>query len=348
MNRKDIFDAFDTIGVDLEKKEQIKNKIEMSVSPNNNRDISCIYKYAIIAAFIVIFNIPCVVYAEEINNYITQFFDKVGFLTREERISDYIEKNVYEDSDGHIKMSVKEVLCDQKSFRAIILYEAIDDIGKEWIEEYKSGILKEKKPVSLIITGNVSGIIDVEEVEEFTTETTICMDFFCDWANEIDEITMNLFYDMTENSKSTIISVSENVEVKEYRLVGDNDVDIYYSAEYVRISKMSCIVYGKQNNLYKYEKNDYYTNGSFLVSDVKFPNVIIHCKNSSDYVLDGWSLIPATNEDGEIDTDSHHGCDTYIVSGTYYDENLKQLQYIEINNIESITINGNNFTLEEY
>ena len=138
MDKEQLNRAFDSIQTSSQKKEQILGELENMyssdfLSEKKKRDRTkkaWMKKLSAAAAIIVALVIPGAIYADDIRDFF------MGFLNRDAQITEYVKQNVYEDSDGHLKMTVEELLSDQKMVRAVISYEALDDEGIQWLQDF--------------------------------------------------------------------------------------------------------------------------------------------------------------------------------------------------------------------
>ncbi|MBQ4166032.1 MAG: DUF4179 domain-containing protein, partial [Oscillospiraceae bacterium] len=60
-------------------------------------------------------------------DYLTNLFADNEALVSE------IQSNVFEDSDGHVKITVEQLLSDGRHIHAAVHYEALDKRGEQWL-----------------------------------------------------------------------------------------------------------------------------------------------------------------------------------------------------------------------
>lgn len=352
-----------------EKEKENGNEAGNAVYGTTHRKkASWVKRLATTAAVLAALSIPATIYADEIKEFFT------GVLGRNEQVAEYVRQNVYEDSDGHLRMMVKELLSDQKAVRAVITYEALDEEGKEWIQNFDErdydwdGIYGEfndengfsHSALSLMPSEIASASFGFQELKEYRTDSTLCIQFMYDVSEPAEQQTAIFYYPMTHKKYCQAeLNVEPNMEVKEYRLVGDTNVNKYYDALYVRLSDLSLVIYGTQKGLYEHRT---YATGGYsqrtLVPeeerDEVSPKVTLHFKDGTEHsLMYGWSLGPVMDHSGNIDSAGHRGADVHIYSVSFgeefaMDDNEIQQLSIQADDVESITINGHDFTLEEY
>lgn len=180
-------------------------------------------------------------------------------------------------------------------------------------------------------------------------------------ANEVDapvELEQAyLYYPMThEIFRQTTLQVEPNMEIKEYQLIGDTDVNEYYDAMYIRISDLSYVIYGKQKGLYEHRKlsgGGYSQKILIPYADRIIPDVTLHFNGKEDYDSEiGFALCPVMDQMGNIATESHRGADTIICQEIFDQEQFlgdsETMLSLESEDLKGITINGHYFTLKAY
>lgn len=355
--------------ISSEKEKENGNETGNVICGTHRKKASWVKRFAIMATILVALSIPVTIYADEIKTFFTEV------LGRNEQVAEYVRQNVYEDSDGHLRMMVKELLSDQKAVRAVITYEALDEEGKEWIRNFDErdydcdgiywGFKDENglshSALSLVPSEIANGIFGFQELKEYRTDSTLCIQFMYDVNEPEKQQTAILYYPMTHKKYSQAeLNVEPNMEIKEYRLVGDTNVNKYYDALYVRLSDLSLVIYGTQKGLYEHRTTaagGYYQR--ILVPEKEreevFPKVTLHFKDGTELsLMYGAALSPIMDHSGHIDSEGHRGADVNIYSVSfgekfYMNDSMEERRLsIKAEDIENITINGHDFTLEEY
>lgn len=379
VKQKDLKQAFESIQAEGEKKEEIYKKLsqmenaggqETGTEKGDKRYGRMLRRLAATAAALVALAIPATIYADEIQNFFK------GILRHDEQVAEYVQQNVFEDSDGHLKMTVQELLSDQVVVRAVITYEAVDEEGAEWIRQFKEEDYQEgpegarygeymdennmpHSALSLTPIGYTNMTRGIRELKELRTDTTLAIQLVYEVDDPVELEQAYLYYPMThEIFRQTTLSIEPNMEIREYQLIGDTNVNEYYDALYIRISDLSYIIYGKQKGLYEHRR---YSTGGYaqrmLVSyeehEKVLPDVTLHFNGKEDYNSNyGYALSPVMDQKGDIATESHHGADT-LICGEVFDhgqflENSEVTLSLESEALKGITINGHYFTLKAY
>ena len=111
---------------DCQKNKMLEKAFEGS---SNQKKHKFKFKYcAVLLAAAMIFS-TTTVFADEIKE---AFYNLLG---KNEIISEDVLNEVFSDDDGHVKITVKELLSDGINTYAIVEYTALDDKGKWWIDK---------------------------------------------------------------------------------------------------------------------------------------------------------------------------------------------------------------------
>lgn len=203
-------------------------------------------KYCIPAvALAVIFSTT--VFAEEIKN---TFY---GLLGKNEIVSEEVLNDVYTDTDGHVRMSVKEVLSDKITSYAIIEYTAFDEKGQDWLDNYLTVHKLNALTISPFMKdGNTSlyGVnygYNCEEQLEYQTENTRVFktSYYASGVN-FGTDSVDLIYPLADKWENhAVIDVSESVTLKDVKIDSDKAPEKYYKPLGIKISPLSMNIYGK-------------------------------------------------------------------------------------------------------
>lgn len=249
------------------------------------------------------------VFADEIKSVI------YGLFGNESIVSEDIIENVYEDTDGHIDFSVSKVVLDRINSYAIVKYTSLDDEGAKWLDEVFTKVpcydengdeLRDgdgnvvahyDDMLDLTITPNgyddhyVSysyGLTGDAEITDELEENTRVFRIKCNAADivfDTDEINLN--YIMPNGvSKTVPINVSESIELIDIKLDSSKAAENYYIPTGVKLSSLGIMVYGMNNGLYDYTKDEYGTSIWVIPDEPALPTVEIVTKDGSDIPLD--------------------------------------------------------------
>lgn len=250
MKRMKYTDAIDQISVSQEKQDEVWKQIEKRVEQKGRVKIRKTRRAAAAAAVIACaVTVSGVAFADEIEEFFT------GFLTKNEIIQSDVQENVFSDSDGHVRVEIAELLSDGVIIQATVKYQALDETGRNWLDDYDT--LKPYTGVrSLIIEPDIQEAGDeyavgyscgCREVREYQTENERIFFLRLEAIAETPALEQVHFcYDMTDGEYTATLDTPANVPVFEYELtVSDNgSANEQYTPTVLRISKLSYIVYG--------------------------------------------------------------------------------------------------------
>lgn len=255
------------------------------------------------------------VFADEIKDTV------YNLLGREEIVSENVLNEVYSDTDGHVKMTIKELLSDNINSRAIIEYTALDDTGKDWLkrienvmQDYNHSIYDMRlsphfKDNNTALYGVNSGF-SCYELEEYTTETTRVFEVSCETSGESYSEYMVLSYPLMNTvSNETMINISESVKLKDVRIDGVKEPEKHYRLTGVKYSPLSIMLYGENHGLYEAGVNEFGGYYQKSLSNEQIDSLYIIMKDGSkinleepnDYGYGGWMLNAVTNPEVDYD-----------------------------------------------
>ena len=334
--------------------EAQKNRMLNNALSHRTEKKSFKLKYcAIAAAACVAFSTT--VFADEIKE---TFYNLLG---ADEIVSQDVLSNIYSDTDGHVTMTVKEVLSDNITTRAIIEYMAHDDEGKQWLanmqnvtDEFNDSIFNPQ--IEPCFKDNNTALYGVcwsygcDELKEYSSDTTRVFELSCEASGEnasTNSITLSYcLIDQFDNE--TVINVSESVELKEVKLDGVKSPDKHYRLTGVKYSPLSIMIYGENLGLYEAGINENDWHYIYSLSDEEIDSCCLIMKDGTkrDFInplpnqdIDewfdlgggGWSLGSVTNP--ELDYDVSIYCQSF---GTKLD----------VENVAGIELDGIYYSLE--
>ena len=212
-------------------------------------------RVALIAAAIG-FLFIATVFAEEIGSYFS------GFLTRDAVVSESVATGVFADSDGHVEMTVEELLTDRSVIRSVVHYRALDGEGQSWLADFKEENLYESSMDAEFMVWTdetTSGSWNVAELDEYRTDSDAYFCLTADCTGGTAE-SVTLRYPMTAENRETALDMIKTADVM---VCAINPEQTVFSAEgctfwptEVELSPLSVSVYGKQEGIAYFEKWD--------------------------------------------------------------------------------------------
>lgn len=240
------------LGEIIRRAEQNKEETEMTERKLSFRKP---LRVALIAAAVGCM-LAATVFAEEIGSLFS------GFLTNDTIVSDSVATGVFSDSDGHVEMTVEELLTDRAVIRAVIHYRAIDDEGVQWLagmDETKMGELAQERKLVAWSDKITSGCWSCEELSEYRTSGDIYYSLYADCEGRTAE-SVTLCYPMTADDRETELEMVKVVKAKVCAINPEQEVftsgDCSFYPTEVELSPLSVSVYGKQNGIAYFEKYD--------------------------------------------------------------------------------------------
>lgn len=183
-----------------------------------------------------------------------------GVLTKEKDLKQYVSENVYEDSDEHVSMQVKELLSDEMVVMATIQYKALDEEGKQWLQSEQ---MKKMEASYLTIQPDtkedtnkygVNRAYGCTEMKKYRTDTEryYCVTVEADrWNPSMKNCILTYMLSDTDwrmGEKHTVsLDTSTNIPIYEYKLQAENHEVLgkYYEPTNIRLSRLSYVVYGQ-------------------------------------------------------------------------------------------------------
>lgn len=312
----------------------------------NSKPKRKIFRFRYCAAAIAIgMAFSVTVFADEIKNTI------YNLLGRDEIVGEKVLNEVYSDSDGHVKMTVKELLSDNINSKAIIEYTALDDTGKDWLErvgtvreEYNQSIYDVElsphfKDNNTALYG-VSYSYSCYELEEYETETTRVFELSCETSGESYSENMVLTYPLMNTvSNEAMINISESVQLKDVKIDGVKAPDKHYRLTGVKYSPLSIMLYGENHGLYESgSKNGGHYIRTLVNEQIDSLYIImkdgskINLEEPNDYGYGGWMLGSVTNPDVDYEVSIY--CCSFGKA-------------MDINNIAGIEFDGVYYSIEQ-
>lgn len=306
---------------------QFPEEAELEISNKKKRkDLSLRYVAAMIAVMFVMVSL--------VTACATEF---ISILSQNSSVSEYVNKYVYTDSNEHAKMTVMELLSDRRWVQVTVLYEALDEYGREWIHQNR-----------------ISGFGRLYEVpqEDYNKDNSTCWVLY-GRVSEKNSAELDFHYPMPGKLDNSVqLKIPKMVELYGYNLVGDTRVHEQYEALYAELSEISCTVYGKGYDLIERRMDEKGWGIQFLLPYDGEPKVSLMLEDGSTYEKKYYSygygvntLLGHPSFDEEI-LEKYDGFDAEICSIFYTDAGEWVPETITPQSVSSIVINGKELKLE--
>lgn len=168
-----------------------------------------------------------------------------------------IQHNIYEVTDGHVKMQIQDMLTDGACVYLAICYEALDEEGKIWLSlQDFEGAQSIKFEITQDYIKQTTGWSEgLREQKSLATDDKRYITYeFEDFSGNfiLTDMTQILLFPMCQNQGRAEIKLSCNLETVSYRLVGDKSPSDWYIPKYLSASKLSYTIWGSSQNKDEY------------------------------------------------------------------------------------------------
>lgn len=180
-------------------------------------------------------------------DYLTKLFEGNEALVSE------IQENVFEDNDGHVRVTIEQYVSDGRYAHAVVHYTALDEKGEMWLSGKK--LVNENSYSSDYIqliykhdTEEEHEGSNISELEDQRTETDRYfylrrrLGHHSEWYN--DEYKQYFSYVLSDDIVRTPqLTEFNKTESMRYRIVGDERCSKFITPTYLDISPLSFALY---------------------------------------------------------------------------------------------------------
>ncbi len=209
------------------------------------------------AVFVLVFLLPQTGLADSMKGFLQKYFYAGADVEKD------LAHQVYEDSDGHVKMQIQELLSDGACIYFDICYEALDKEGQQWLANQEFGT----DSIRLGFIGeefsqSTGWSEELKEQEELATKKARYFTFFLQDGTgnfNLKNVSRTLFYPMYKSQGIGKIELKCNMDTICYKLVGEGSPSKFYQPKYLIVSKLSYGILGVEHGMSVREKNEYGT-----------------------------------------------------------------------------------------
>ncbi len=343
MKKTDLINQFDSIKAD----ENLKQKIWDDISAKSVKIKPKLIRKPFIAAAAVVCLLVCSmpVVADSIKSLLNEKFPETAVM------QENIQKVVYESNDGHVKMTVDELLSDEMIVLMTVHYEALDEKGKAWINNHKFesdiasissisygrnvgfGIVPDMNDNTIIHGVNYS--YNTEELTEYKTDTERWfLLHYSASSRDYDSAKGKFAYPMTNGVETVYIDTKGNVPVKTIELKNDEVPSEYFTPTHIELSKLSFVIFAMQHGVYERFDEPYHHGSRWIFPDEEYEKIACFfvMENGEKIQLDGG--MNATHPD-----EKNRYSDLVLLSGQLPDD-------VDAETIVGLEINGAYYNLK--
>ncbi len=203
-----------------------------------------------------------------------QYLRTNNMYAQNENVAQSIKTQVYSDENEHVRIVVDEVLSDNQLVYAVVHYEALTDIGRDWLDDVKVNDLS----INPKMEEHLNFYCSVEELDNYRAdnERYYCLELTTSADVKGSQVEFN--YVMPDDSGKSVmvtadVDISGSVARILYKLEGKGSPSEYYTPDCISVSNMTYTIYGFDNGCYEEDEN-----GEMPMSDPKFVDELLSCE----------------------------------------------------------------------
>ena len=332
MNKKEYLEVMDTIVPPENIKSEIHEKIfHKRKHPKRSYWKVAAASFAIICIAVV--SIPVV--ASSIQSLI---LERTPSYTP---LGDTIETSVYSKSDGHVEMSVEELLSDGVVVNMTVKYTALDETGKQWLENFEltdTNLCLDPYMLDTTEYGTNYGRGTEELTDQATENERVFFLQLESSSRDYSEAKGKFLFPLTQSKEEVLLDISGNLEISSFKLKAETEASEYYTPTYVEISPMSFVIYAKEHGVIEKVISDNKPMEMWMLPDKE----IVSLESKSYFIM---------KDGSELKPDSGWHNTTYPkTENMYSDLMLYSSTFSEVMNVddfEALVINGVWFEFEK-
>lgn len=238
-----------------------------------------------------------------------------------------IQSNVFEDSDGHVKITVEQLITDGRYVHAAVHYEALDERGEKWLdgEPFATGVNNSSSMLLNIQCNDFyRGVASYGSFEEKALRTETDRYFYLSsqintgaWGS--NEFLGALNYPMTNGNKTSSIELENIIETKRFYVVGNERSSKYLTPTYLDISPLSYALYA-HDDYGLVVHNDLPSGGYHSYATLPYEETKPETWDKEKYLIlsDGDKILLSSDSGGYIDDDNYLWGSAEIYDTTNY------------------------------
>lgn len=173
-----------------------------------------------------------------------------------ENIVSEIQSNVFSDSDGHVSITVEQLVSDGRHIHAAVHYKALDDTGRDWLadEPFGTGLNSSHDILNIMCKNNSESAVNAygsHELDELRTQTDRFFYLITD-INDVlwhsDDLSSYIRYPMTDGARNAAVDVEKTIESRRFSIVGNERSSKYLTPVFIEISPLSYALYAHDDH----------------------------------------------------------------------------------------------------
>lgn len=270
-------------------------------------------------------------------------------------VAQSVEEGIFSETDGHILVSVEELLSDGMGVYMTVKYTAQDETGKQWLKEYE--------PKQVMGSYDLSLVPDMGDWTVSKTNYSYATMELADHAGEEERLFLvkmesssrdyeagkGIFYfPMTEGRQETVLDISGNVEVRAFKLSDEESPSQLYTPSFIEISPMSFVIYAYNHGVFERK-----TEGDYSMERWLMPAEEIDALEDNSYFVmkDGSKeMLPPGGHTTTYPKAENLNSDVVLYHGMFVDYTEKGNPVAKIMNldeIEAVVIGGVRYEFEK-
>lgn len=196
----------------------------------------------------------------------------INLFAGNEALVSEIQESVFEDSDGHVSVTIEQFAADDRYAHALVHYSAIDEQGEIWLSGKRfvgENCIYESDCIKLVYTKDDKAEYEGSSISELEQQRTETDRYFylvrrlghhSEWFN--DEYKLYFSYVLSDNiARTPQLEEFNTTESIRYRIVGDERCSKFITPTYLDISPLSFALYADDD--YGLIKRENFASGGY-------------------------------------------------------------------------------------
>lgn len=270
-------------------------------------------------------------------------------------VAQSVETGIFTETDGHVQVSVEELLSDGMGVYMTVKYMAQDEAGRKWLKEYE--------PKQVMGSFDLSLVPDMGDMTVSKTNYSYATMELTDQAGEEERLFLvkmesssrdyeagkGIFYfPMTEGRQKTVLDISGNVEVRAFKLSDEESPSQLYTPSFIEISPMSFVIYAYNHGVFERKTEGDYSMERWLMS----PEEIDALEANSYFIMKDGSkeMLPPGGHTTTYPKVENLNSDVVLYHGMFHEyteQGNAVAKIMNLDEMEAVVINGVRYEFEK-